>query len=91
MSCVVIDFAGVMARSVEDVILFDGIFSDCQPKQAVPPVELKGLRIGLPTNWWTDLGNEARCLTIIGAFDDSFVGFPGIAIMKFLQQSAKFR
>ena len=36
-----------------DVIFFDKIFSDC-PK-AYPAVNLKGLRLGYPTIWWTDL------------------------------------
>ena len=48
--------AGVIARTVSDVALFNSLFSDCQ--EAYPDVELKGLRMGYPTNFWADLGDE---------------------------------
>ena len=50
--------AGVIARTVSDVALFNVLFSDCQ--EAYPEVELKGLRVGYPTNFWADLGGEVR-------------------------------
>ena len=48
--------AGVIARTVSDVALFNSLFSDCQ--DAYPDVELQGLRMGYPTNFWADLGDE---------------------------------
>ncbi len=48
--------AGVNARSVADVKLFNDIFSDC-PK-AYQEVKVGGLRVGYPKNFWEDLGEE---------------------------------
>ncbi len=48
--------AGVIARTVSDVMLFNSLFSDCN--DAYPEVELKGMRIGYPKNFWADLGDE---------------------------------
>lgn len=48
--------AGVIARTVSDVMLFNSLFSDCS--EAYLEVELKGMRIGYPTNFWADLGDE---------------------------------
>lgn len=48
--------AGVIARTVSDVAFFNALFSDCQ--EAYPEVGLKGLRVGYPTNFWADLGDE---------------------------------
>ena len=50
--------AGVMARSVADIALFNSIFSDCNTTAV--NVSLAGYRIGYPTNWWADLGTEVR-------------------------------
>ena len=51
---------GVIARTVSDVMLFNSLFSDCS--EAYPEVELKGMRIGYPTNFWADLGDEVSAL-----------------------------
>ena len=40
--------------------LFNSLFSDCQ--EVYPDVELKGLRMGYPTNFWADLGDEVSIL-----------------------------
>ena len=48
--------AGVMARSVADIALFNSIFSTCNT--TLPNVSLAGYRIGYPTNWWANLGTE---------------------------------
>lgn len=45
--------AGVIARTVKDVILFDSIFSDCHYPR--PDMELKGYRLGYPVNYWKGL------------------------------------
>ena len=47
-----------MARTVEDVIIFDNIFSDCHYSR--PPIELEGYRLGYPTNYWRGL--DARVI-----------------------------
>ena len=39
-----------------DVMLFNSIFSDCS--EGYPEVALKGMRMGYPTNFWADLGEE---------------------------------
>jgi len=49
---------GVIARTVGDVMLFNSLFSDCHDEH--PDVELEGLRVGYPTNFWADLGEEVR-------------------------------
>ena len=51
---------GVIARTVSDVALFNSLFSDCQ--EVYPDVELKGLRMGYPTNFWAGLGDEVSVL-----------------------------
>lgn len=61
----VICAAGVVARTVSDVMLFNSIFSDCS--EAMPELELKGLRVGYPTNFWADLGDEVRIIKSCGA------------------------
>lgn len=48
--------AGVIARTLSDVMLFNSLFSDCS--EAYPEVQLKGMRIGYPKNFWADLGDE---------------------------------
>ena len=48
--------AGVNARSVADVKLFNDIFTDCD--KSYRSVELGKLRLGYPTNFWADLGLE---------------------------------
>lgn len=48
--------AGVMARTVADIALFNSIFSTCNT--TLPNVSLAGYRIGYPTNWWANLGTE---------------------------------
>jgi hypothetical protein len=39
-----------------DVKLFNSLFSDCS--RAYPPVTARGLRVGVPRNFWEDLGWE---------------------------------
>ena len=51
--------AGVMARSVSDIAMFNKIFSTCN--STLPSVNLSGYRIGYATNWWADLGPEVIC------------------------------
>ncbi len=54
------DFAaGVNARSMADVKLFNSIFSDCE--KDYKDVSLGSLRIGFPKNFWEDLGEEVGC------------------------------
>ena len=43
------DTAGVMARSVEDIVMFDDIFSDCLPEHRPRTPSMQGLRIGPAT------------------------------------------
>ena len=50
----------MVARTVTDVMLFNSIFSDCT--EVYPEVELKGMRMGYPTNFWADLGEEVCAL-----------------------------
>ena len=51
--------AGVMARSVSDIAMFNKIFSTCN--STLPSVNLSGYRIGYATNWWANLGPEVIC------------------------------
>ena len=53
----------MIARTVSDVALFNALFSDCQ--EAYPDVELKGLRVGYPTNFWADLGEEVSAPALV--------------------------
>lgn len=48
--------AGVMARSVSDIAMFNKIFTTCN--STLPNVTLAGMRIGYATNWWANLGTE---------------------------------
>ena len=57
------DTVGTMARSVADIIMFDDIYSDCLPEKRPPVPDVKGLRIGMPRQWWTDLDPEASFTT----------------------------
>ena len=41
-------------------MLFNTIFSDCS--EGYPEVDLKGMRMGYPTNFWQDLGEEVCAL-----------------------------
>lgn len=50
--------AGVNARSIADVKLFNNIYSDCD--KSYKEVKLEGLRIGYPKNFWDDLGEEVK-------------------------------
>ena len=50
--------AGVNARSMADVKLFNRLFSDCGA--AYRPLAAQGLRVGYPRNFWEDLGWEVR-------------------------------
>lgn len=44
-----------MARSVEDVIMFDDIFSECNANSSRQEIQLNGTRLGYPINYWEDL------------------------------------
>ena len=46
-----------MARTVEDVIMFDNIFSECNYSRQ--EIELNGSRIGYPVNYWEGLDVKA--------------------------------
>eukprot|EP00891_Asterochloris_glomerata_P000681 jgi/Astpho2/681/Aster-x0031 len=50
------DTPGIITRSVADVILFNEILSACNTRAA--PVEVEGLRLGYPTNFWNDTASE---------------------------------
>ena len=50
--------AGVMARTVSDIALFNAIFSSCNTTAV--NVSLSGYRIGYPTNWWANISAEVR-------------------------------
>ncbi|KAK9790121.1 hypothetical protein WJX73_005501 [Symbiochloris irregularis] len=55
------DTVGVMARTIEDIMLFDSIFNDCPASErAKQGVKLKGLRMGYPREWWQGNGKEAQ-------------------------------
>ena len=41
-------------------MLFNSIFSNCS--EGYPELELKGMRMGYPTNFWADLGEEVCAL-----------------------------
>jgi Asp-tRNA(Asn)/Glu-tRNA(Gln) amidotransferase A subunit family amidase len=51
------DTTGVSARTVADVQLLDAVLSDCPAPS--PAASLRGLRIGKPSTWWTDVGTES--------------------------------
>ena len=48
--------SGFMARSVEDIQLFNSILSDCDSQYQ--EVSLKGLRLGYPVDRWEGLDAE---------------------------------
>ena len=50
------DTPGMMARSVEDIILMNSVLSMCNT--TIPSVNLTGLRVGFATNWWTQIADE---------------------------------
>ena len=58
------DTVGTMSRSVEDIILFDDIFSDCLPKARPAVPSMQGLRLGLPRQWWEGLDPQVRVLQL---------------------------
>lgn len=45
-----------MARSVEDIQFLDKVLSDCPNTEQ--NLDLEGLNIGYPREWWQDLGRE---------------------------------
>ena len=50
--------AGVMARSMDDIIMYDELFGDC-PRPAEGSVQgLKGVRLGFPHQLWDDLDGD---------------------------------
>lgn len=54
------DTVGVMARSVADVTLLYDILTDCPVPQPRPAPRLKGLRVGVPSYFWQDIGTEVE-------------------------------
>ena len=50
------DTPGMMARSVEDIILMNSVLSTCNT--TIPAVSLDSLRVGFATNWWSQVANE---------------------------------
>ena len=57
--------AGIITRSVADVILFNEILSFCNTRAA--PAEAKDLRLGYPTNFWNDTASEVSTLELMSA------------------------
>ncbi|GAB4821099.1 hypothetical protein N2152v2_008145 [Parachlorella kessleri] len=51
------DTVGALARTVDDVIMFTKVFSDCN--ETFPQLDLAGLRLGYPTDFWKGLESEA--------------------------------
>lgn len=54
------DTPGIMARSAADAKLLVDILTDCPggaDAGAAPPT-LAGLRVGMPANYWADIGHE---------------------------------
>ncbi len=49
---------GVMARSMNDIILYDELFSDCERPAKAEISSLEGLRLGYPTQLWEGLDND---------------------------------
>ena len=56
-------YAGVMARTVEDVIMFDDIFSEC--KGSRQEIQLNGSRLGYPVNYWEDLDTKVKLVSCL--------------------------
>lgn len=55
-------FAGVMARSMDDIIMYDELFSDC-PRPGTESIQkLNGLRLGFPHQLWQDLDADVSPL-----------------------------
>jgi mandelamide amidase len=52
------DTAGVMARSVADVTLLYSVLSSCPAPQLLPAPTLAGVRVGVPSYFWDDIGDE---------------------------------
>ena len=50
------DTPGMMARTVEDIILMNSVLSTCNT--SIPAVNLTGLRVGYATNWWAQVADE---------------------------------
>lgn len=58
------DTPGPIARSMADIILIDAVVNDYDPAK-IKPMELKGLRIGMPKySFWDDLDSETARLTL---------------------------
>ena len=53
------DTTGVSARTVGDVQLLDAVLSDCPGAPPPGAATLRGMRIGKPSTWWTDVGAES--------------------------------
>lgn len=54
--------AGVMARSMNDIIMYDELFSDCPRPDSGSVQKLKGLRLGYPHQLWQDLDDDVSSL-----------------------------
>ncbi|KAK9838245.1 hypothetical protein WJX84_005685 [Apatococcus fuscideae] len=52
------DTPGMMARTVEDIILMNSVLSTCNT--SIPAVNLTGLRVGYATNWWAQVADESN-------------------------------
>ena len=50
------DTPGMMARTVEDIILMNSVLSTCNT--TIPAIGLEGLRVGFATNWWSQVADE---------------------------------
>lgn len=76
------DTVGVMGRSVADVALMNKVLSDC-PTDA-PPATLAGLRVGLPSPWWGDIGAVRHPQSRIFQTPDYFPNSPFSRLLKIL-------
>lgn len=67
--------AGLNARTVADVTLFNRIFSDCDTSgyKAVKP---SGLRVGYPTDPWKEIAAEVCNSLFVLCRDCSCLAFP---------------
>ena len=61
------DTAGIMARTVADVSLFDAIFNDCPSTRPADQIVVAGLRMGVPKQWWEGLGKEVSASSRLSA------------------------
>lgn len=74
-------FAGVMARSMDDIIMYDELFSDCPRPGTASIQKLTGLRLGFPHQLWQDLDDDVSPL-----LTPTLAGFASPVISIMLEQ-----